>query len=269
MITKPTKVKKLTNFPRKAKPFFNGFRFENKYFSTNYEKQLGSLRQQYPASKPCELYSLQMKVFSDSFSLDYFGNDLIRMHDTVFRTIYVSMHMLPVGYHLYFDSRAKSVKAQFFLVNYNRMSDEKSLNGDMSKADYKTLVNKVKEKVGNRHTVSFDQPKAQVEQAEGEANQTEIVSEAASGALFAFSSMLGDVEQRKAFERALKGLPMAKAKEMLNNINALIELNGDSSIPKLTMPKKATGQAREKQITPINKREAENLTAFLAIDEFL
>lgn len=274
MITKPIRMNKISNFPRKAEPFFNGFRFENKYFSTNYGHVWKGFNTEYPSSKDCEVFSFKMKVYSDSFSIDHFGNDGIRIHETVFRTAFVTLNMLPIGFHLYFDSRTKAIKSQFYFLNFNKLTDDKAVKGDISKASFKTLSSKIKEKVGNHASFSFEQPKSPLEPISTECTTLRDLKfnspESLESVLFNFSRMFGDMDHRKATDRALRGLPLSKANDMVKNINALLDIAGDSSIPKLSVPKKSSAKPpKPEKPVHIDKRNSENLAQYLGIDDFL
>ncbi|EGR2229410.1 hypothetical protein QX249_09085 [Vibrio parahaemolyticus] len=273
MITKPSKVKKLSNFPNKALPFFNGYKFDNKYFSVDYRQALAALHNEHPKSKGKEIFALKMQVFSKEFSKDLFSRDVIRVHESVLRIIQVNLSMLPVGFHLYFDVKERCIKSTFFLLNFNKMSDEPSLVGTLDHKLTSTLHSKIRERVCSHYTFTFtkkdvshnvaEEPKESGSSVEnGDTTSSEL-----DLAVFELVSLFGDQEYKKAMDRAFRGLPLSKALKFSSAINALIELNGDESIEKLKLPSKGKKSTETKEVTHTDKRLSENLLQSLGLYE--
>lgn len=273
MITKPSKVKKLSNFPNKALPFFNGYKFDNKYFSVDYRKALAALHQEHPESKGKELYALKMQVFSKEFSKDLFNQDVIRVHESVLRIIQINLGVLPVGFHIYFDVKERCVKSTFFLINFNKISTEPSFIGNIAPKVTNVLHAKIRERVSSHYTFTFSKKdilSIEMEDSRGVLPSSETHSSNDSDldiAVFDLVSLFGDQEYRKAMDRALRGLPLHKALKLSSAVNALIECNADSSIEKLKLPNKSKKSSDTTEISNPSKRLAENLLESLGLDE--
>lgn len=271
MITKPSRVRKLSNYPKKAMPFFDGYKFENKYFSTDYRSAVRDLHKSYPKSQGQDLYAFKMQVYSTAFSRDLFSRDVIRVHESVLRIGQINLNMLPVGFHLYFDEAERSIKSTFYFLNFNRLSDEAGIKGDVSNDLFVAIKKKVTERTLSHFSFSRQKSKASLgdevsrsDAALADTNQAEV-----SAALFEFVSLFGDLEYKQAFTRALRGLPLHKAQKLTNSMNELIRLNGDESISNFRV---ATKQQKpmKPQPTLINKRECENFLEQLGLsDTFL
>lgn len=271
MITKPSKVRKLSNYPKKAMPFFDGYKFENKYFSTDYRSAVRDLHQTYPKSLGQDLFAFKMQVYSTSFSRDSFSRDVIRVHESVLRIGQINLNMLPIGFHLYFDEAERSIKSTFYFLNFNRLTDEAGVVGDVSNELFAVIKNKVTERTLSHFSFSRQKSKASlgVEVPRSDEAGTDIDQTEVNAALFEFVSLFGDLEYKQAFTRALRGLPLNKAQKLTNSMNELIRLNGDESISNFRVSTKQQ-KPMNSLPTPINKRESENFLEQLGLsDTFL
>lgn len=273
MITKPSKVKKLSNFPKNALPFFNGYKFDNKYFSIDYRQALATLHNQHPKSKGKEIFALKMQVFSKEFSKDLFSQDVIRVHESVLKIIQVNMSMLPVGFHLYFDIKERCIKSTFFLLNFNKMSDEASVFGAIDSKLSSTVHSKIRERIGSHYTFTFIKKDAlgnEIEKPKDSESSVESGITTSSDlelAIYELVSLYGDQEYKKAMDRAFRGLPLSKALKLSSALNTLIELNGDGSIEKLKLPSKGKKSTENIEVIYTDKRLSENLIESLGLNE--
>ncbi|MCM0149135.1 hypothetical protein [Photobacterium galatheae] len=262
-------MKKLSNFPKKAIPFFDGYKFDNKYFSVNYRVSLSSLHNEYPKSQGKDLYALKMQVFSTAFSQDMFSRDVIRVHEAVLRILQINLKMLPIGFHLYFDIHERCVKSTFYLLNFNKLSDEASLKNELNKDLFDTIQQKVKERVCAHYSFTFHR-KDLSSLAEAEITQPSAFKEMEKTpevdiAVFELVSLFGDQEYRKAMIRALRGLPLSKAQKLTSAMNALIKHNGDKSIDDLTVPSRGKAGKKNEEVQYTDKRLSENLLESLGL----
>ncbi|MCY9861012.1 hypothetical protein OTK49_00455 [Vibrio coralliirubri] len=270
MITKPSKVRKLSNYPKRAMPFFDGYKFENKYFSTDYRSAVKNLHDSFPLSQGQDIFAFKMQVYSTSFSRDYFSRDVIRVHESILRIGRINLNMLPIGFHIYFDETERSVKSTFYFLNFNKLTDESGIKSDVPSDLFTTIKNKVTERTLSHYSFSRQKSKAQLGQAvavtgsdtSGSDNEATEVN----AALFEFVSLFGDLEYKQAFTRALRGLPLNKAQKLAHSMNELIKLNGDESISNFRTPAKKTKQPTA-QPTPVNKRESENFLEQLGLTD--
>lgn len=274
MITKPSIEKKLSNFPKKVVSFFDGWKFDNKYFSTDYRTVVGSLSKEFGLANAPELYSFKIKVFSTEFTKDNFGRDAIRVHESILRISQINLKMIPVGFHLYFDVKDNSIRSTFYFLNYNRMSNEKAVTKGITQDTYNILRTKIKERLGSHFSFSLNKPQGILAstgqpQSRGfidKSNNTALISTEA--AIFDFVKLFGDNEYRVAISRALKGLPLSKAQKLTTAINQIIAISGDSSIDNIKIPSKQK-QAKQVSVGNINKRSSENLLELMGLTDLL
>ena len=269
MISLPFRVKKISNFPSKAQPLFGGYKFGDKYFSTNYKSSLNSLITDYPSVGSNNVFAFKMRVYSTAYSQDEFSMDAIRVHDAVLKLVGVVFKMIPIGFHLYFDSVTRSIKSTFYFLNYNKLEEKITFPDAIPREINDLVVRKIKERVCSRFSFSLKKPLDNKNVQESEISQFETQSNSVdsnelSAAVFDLVNLLGDQEYRKAINRATRGLPLRKAQILTNKLNSLIECNGDISIAHL---KAASNEKKPTNIKPqyVNKRASDDLMVQLGL----
>ncbi|ELP6119161.1 TPA: hypothetical protein I7730_14430 [Vibrio vulnificus] len=239
-ITKPEFVSKFRNFPRGALSLFSGFKFNNRYFSGNFNKVAESLYEKHPDSKGCSLVKVTMVLFSSQFSHDYFSRDSIRLHSEIQRIFMVRLKQLPVGFEVFYDKKHRALRSSFYFINYDHMNEESFLKGPISNDAFGEIVNAVKSRVGNAPSFGWTKVHNQLDDEvllKATSKQRETLVELDSQ-VYELANQIADPEVRVAISRAFKGLPLKKALKLQNTLNRLLELNDDTSIEQLELPKK-------------------------------
>jgi len=239
-ITKPEFVSKFRNFPRGAQTLFSGFKFNNRYFSGNFNKLADGQYAKHPDSKACSLVKVTMVLFSSQFSHDFFSRDSIRIHSEIQRIFMVRLKQLPVGFEVFYDKKHRALRSSFYFINYDHMNEESFLKGPISNDAFEEIVNAVKSRVGNAPSLGWVKVHNQLDDEsliKATSKQKETLVEMDSQ-VYELANQIADPDVRVAMSRAFKGLPLKKAQKLQSTLNKLLELNDDSSIEPLELPKK-------------------------------
>lgn len=237
------KLSELKRQPKKLEICNGGYRHQNRFYSRIFKDECSAYLKEYPSADTSPVVVTEVKLYSSQYSQDKFSREVIWLFSEIERVFFVNLKVLPLGFEVFCDDRAKSLKARFYFLNYNKFDECKSFNGELSKSVWADIQNKISSKIGNFRTLSFNKFSEQ--------DETDIIafSDGEVKSTFELVSLLGDVDCRNAVARALRGLPANKSERLLMALNQLIEVSGDGSVKPIKRPKKFSKDIQQKGST--------------------
>lgn len=243
----------IMNFPKRAVPFGDhGFVLSGapKVFSCNFHKVLSTLQGKFGNSlyNSSSFISVKLNLYSPVYSQYHMNGQSFRLLNMIERSFSLGMGLTSFGYVVFFDLTKKQIKATFYFTNIDDVTG-KPIYKDISSQEKENLAKLVETKVNLFKGITMDESFRASSKLIHDYNESKELtvskvspSDEVSLAVFNFSVLLADRVCLKAFERALRGLDYERALKLTSAVNAIIEVNEDSSIPLLALPKKFVKQ---------------------------